>query len=79
MVHKEHCGESCVEVHFFKESGKWYATEQIDWDGLYNEPLIHDAFRIALKRQLKGRFEEMWAVCITPYHQNSHPITIKDW
>ena len=64
---------SICRVDFFKNNGKWYATEAISFDGLYDEQFIEDAFRTALTRHLKGRYQEMWAVCLEPYHRHAFP------
>jgi hypothetical protein len=75
-----------VRVDFFKESGKWYCTEAVKWpEGLYfakiasgQYNLIHDAFRKALDDHFgnKPRLKGMRAICLEPYHENSHPISI---
>jgi hypothetical protein len=65
-------------VDFWKESGKWYTTEAISFDGLYDLDFIHDAFRIALKRHFgeTPRLIGMTAICLEPYHKLSHPISL---
>jgi hypothetical protein len=70
--------ESMVRVDFFKESGKWYATEAVKWIG-YRNTLIYDAFENSLREHFKGipRYVGMWAVCLVPYHEHSCPIMIK--
>ena len=65
-----------VRVDFFKESGKWYTTEAVEWLQ-YAGCLIHDAFERSLQKHLKGRLEGMTAVCLKPYHEHSHPIMLK--
>jgi hypothetical protein len=71
--------ESSVRVDFFKEYGKWYTTEAIIWTGSYSDGLIHDEFRKSLSDHFNGskRLTGMWAVCLEPYHVNSHPLMIK--
>lgn len=68
-----------VRVDFFKPSGKWYATEAVKWIG-YLEPDIHFAFAQSLRNHFKGsnRLSYMDAVCLKPYHKNSHPIQLKE-
>ncbi len=82
---------SSVRVDFFKPSGKWYATEAVEMEAYFatrESPgaqhsagpyaLIHDAFRLALVKQLRTpdgrlRYAGMWAVCLYPYHEHAHP------
>ena len=69
-----------VRVDFFKESGKWYATEAMEWryyDG--SKYLIHDAFLHCLISQFNGHYQGMTAVCLEPYHEHSHPVMIHKW
>lgn len=65
-------------VDFFKESGKWYVTEAVSFEGLYDEPLIHEAFHKALGRHFGGkpRLQGMKAICLEPYHRHAHPIQV---
>lgn len=66
--------ENMVRVDFFKPSGKWYCTEEvafIQYDGL-----IHEAFRRSLNASVGGRLKGMTAVCLEPYHEYSHPISL---
>lgn len=67
-----------VRVDFFKESGKWYATEAIEWMH-YSKMLIHDAFIRSLQASCNGRFSGMTAVCLEPYHEHAHPIMLHKW
>jgi len=73
-------------VDFWKESGKWYTTEAVEFgpqgfDG--DAPLIHDCFREYLIKHFgKPRLVGMRATCLEPYHKNSHPISLvikEDW
>lgn len=66
-----------VRVDFFKESGKWYATEAVDMGPYYNMDFLHDAFARALWTHLEGRLDGMLAVCLQPYHKHSHPIMLR--
>lgn len=66
-------------VDFFQQSGKWCATEAIEfYSDLYNDPLIYDAFKKALIHhfKLRVRFRGMQAVCLEPYHKHSHPLSL---
>jgi hypothetical protein len=77
-----YCEEpSMVRVDFFKESGKWYTTEAIQFSR-YDESLIHNAFENSLRAALKEpsgklRLSGMWAVCLHPYHQHEHPLMMR--
>ena len=77
--------DSDVRVDFFRVSenghiGKWYTTEAVKWTGEWdsNKQLIHDAFKKSLRDHFKQRrrLGGMVAVCLEPYHEHSHPITI---
>lgn len=68
---------NCCEVLFFKPSGKWYATETVLFrEEDYAGTDIHDAFLIALIDTVKDRFIGMQAVCVKPFHEHSHPISL---
>jgi len=80
-----------VRVDFFKSSGKWYCTEAVKWTGKYrksrdktSEPCdgwdIHAQLAKSLRDHFKDtpdRLSDTDAVCLEPYHENSHPIQIK--
>lgn len=68
-----------VRVDFFKESGKWYATEQMEFIHCDKRFLIHDAFLASLNASFNGRYSGMTAVCLDPYHENAHPLMIHKW
>ena len=56
-----------IEVHFFKPSGKWYTTEDIEMECPEGLELISDAFEKALRNHFKDqphRLTEMDAVCV---------------
>ena len=65
-------------VDFFKPSGKWYATESVYFSGKHysKDTDIHTAFRNALESTLGDRYNGMQAVCLEPYHELSHPISL---
>jgi hypothetical protein len=64
-------------VDFFKPSGKWYDSDAICFEGLYDEPLIHDAFRKALANAGLLNRVGFTAVCLEPYHKYAHPIMLR--
>jgi hypothetical protein len=68
--------EHDVRVDFFREQGKWYATEQLSMVDVYNYPSIHDAVRHALDVKFGKRYDDMWAVVLDPYHRHSHPVML---
>jgi len=68
-----------VRVDFFKESGKWYATEQMEWRNYNAQFQIHDAFLWGLISQFNGRYSGMTAICLDPYHEHAHPVLIHNW
>lgn len=76
--------EQMVRVDFFKQSGKWHASEaveMIEWSG--NEILIHESLVNGLDRLEKRLgspyMRGMQVICLEPYHEYSHPICIKNW
>ena len=80
--------EGSVRVVFFRESGKWYATEAVDMTGLFRHALVDEALRTALKRHLwmpderRYRYQGMRAVCLEPYNERGYPIMLTvglDW
>lgn len=76
MTHYSENPNMC-RVDFFKESGKWYATEAIDFAsvGYALHPAV--ALEKALAKQLSGRFAGMWAVCLEPYVEHPFPVMTK--
>ncbi len=74
--------ESC-RVDFFKQSGKWYTTEAVLFNGPWKastDNLIDDVFKKALRNHFKNntdRLSDMDAICLEPYHEHSHPIQLK--
>ena len=71
--------DSMVRVDFFKDTGKWYCTEAIDFHDVYNVDDIIYACRFAIKRHVVNRLSGMTAIILEPYHENSHPIMLKEW
>lgn len=68
-----------VRVDFFKESGKWYATEQMEWTHWSGKFLIHDVFAWCLISNFNGHYHDMTAVCLKPCHEHAHPIMLHKW
>lgn len=68
-----------VRVDFFKESGKWYATEAVDMTGEYEDWNIWEALKRHFPRRDNGtfRYSGMWAVCLNPYSKHAHPVMFK--
>ena len=71
--------DSFVRVDFFKPSGKWYTTEAVKWVKSFD--MLHDEFANSLRNHFKDapdRLSDMDAICLEPYHVDSHPIQIKN-
>ena len=64
-----------VRVDFFKESGKWYTTEAVEWLDYNGE--IFAAFEASLRHHLGDRLRGMWAICVEPYHARAFPLMVK--
>lgn len=69
-----------VRVDFWKESGKWYATEAIEFRG-YNDPDLWKVLEAGLRKKLaredgRLRYAGMRATCLQPHHVHSHPISL---
>lgn len=67
--------EQC-RVDFFRPSGKWYATEQFKWLHWGRDKLIHDVFKDSLKEAFPNNYHGLQAICLQPYHELEHPISI---
>lgn len=69
---------SNVRVDFFKESGKWYMTEQLDMNAHYNDKFVQDAVADALDESRPEREPRWWrnfiVVVNEPYHHNAYPV-----
>ena len=63
-------------VDFFKPSGKWYDTCQFTWLHYSKDKPIHDVFRESLNAAFPYSYRGMQAICLEPYHENSHPLSI---
>lgn len=66
-------------VDFFKPSGKWYDTDEVQFRGSdFNNTNIFTAFQHALQdASLWDKLKKFDCVCLEPYHENTHPICIK--
>lgn len=65
-----------VRVDYFKKSGKWYETLELNMDkGWDKDLLMHDGIRKAMKEQGLSR-SEFFAVILDPYHENSYPVML---
>ena len=74
-----------VRVDYWKESGKWYMTEAVDMDNVYQVPLVQVAVEVAMndhwektrspdRRQAWNQF----TITVTePYHMNAYPVMVK--
>ena len=60
-------------VDIFKPSGKWIETRSIEFIHYYG--CIFKAFNLSIDEADIG-YLGMNAVCLEPYHSNSHPIQI---
>lgn len=71
--------EEMVRVDFFKSSGKWYTTEAVKWVGEWSsQSCIHAEFKKALRNSVGDRLGDMDAVCLEPYHENAHPLCVRN-
>lgn len=64
----------CIaEVHFFKESGKWYTTEYFGFDDSITWDRLYDSIREHYKTRYSGM-----SIVITNFgsYMNSFPIMI---
>ena len=67
-----------VRVDFWKPSGKWYATEAVEWVEYTGDHLIREVFHESLRRHFgdKPRLTGLRATCLEPYHEHGHPISL---
>ena len=73
-----------VRVDFFRESGKWYTTEDMIWDRYSNKDsdgkgieLVDETFKRCLNEQFPGQFIGMIAICLEPYHEHAFPQMVR--
>jgi hypothetical protein len=67
---------SMCRVDFFRDTGKWYATEALKLDYAAEDGPA-GALQKACREQLHGRLRGMWAVCLDPYHELPFPLMVK--
>lgn len=72
--------EATCRVDFFKESGKWYTKEAVQFPGVTYTMSPADALAYALKTHFdtNPRYLGMTAVCLQPYVANSFPVMIQN-
>jgi len=51
-----------VKVDFFRLSGKWYMTEEIEWYDLYSSPTMN--LRDSIRKSRSTKLEDFYVVCI---------------
>jgi hypothetical protein len=62
-----------VRVDYFKDSGKWYMTEEHDMSGHWDDAFVQDAVRRTLKEA--GRWlPHFTMVVLEPYHRSAFPV-----
>lgn len=66
-----------VECVIFKERGKWYCDVALDMTDVYDTLFLHEAILHCLYKQYEGKWIDMWAVVMDPYHRDSHSQMIK--
>ena len=62
-----------AEVHFFKESGKWYTTEYFEFD----DSITFDGLYDSIREHYKNRYSGM-SIVVTNFgsYRNSFPMMI---
>lgn len=75
--------DSMVRVDFFRESGKWYTTEEMKWDRWSmkladgSTELVDETFERCLNQEFGDSFRGMIAICLEPYHENAFPLMVR--
>lgn len=72
-------------MDYFKPSGKWYMTEEIDMHGLWDVPDIFAAIREALTRhwrdgrsyERRNAWQHFTIIVLEPHHKYAHPVMLK--
>ncbi len=62
-----------VDVFRSSQSGKWYQTVTLDMSKVYWETDLRVSLSRLWREQYGNMNAGMWAVCLDPYHQHSHP------
>ena len=60
-------------VDFFKESGKWYTTEALDFAAFYELDPVQSLLGALAARPEPHRCAGMFAVCLEPYTKHQFP------
>ncbi len=82
MGHYTELANSC-RVDFFRELGKWYATEVVlflsaDYDSDIFGAYYRALYKILVDEESNDiRYSGMWAVCLEPYHGHEHPLMVR--
>lgn len=66
-----------VRVDFFRASGKWYTTHELDMSQVYHYDDIVNAVSTALIEQF-GTLPKFNIVVLEPYHVHEHPVMIRN-
>ena len=66
-----------VRVDYFKASGKWYMTEEIDMSDVYDYDNILGAVTAAIVNE-RGALPPFNIVVLEPYHRHAHPVMIRN-
>jgi hypothetical protein len=73
--------EAHCRVDFFKETGKWYATEMLDFSDLsttaWKTQSPVETIKELLQKQFSNRYSGMWAVVLQPYVNLSFPVMVR--
>lgn len=67
--------DSVVRVDRFRLSGKWYDTLAVDMERFYTHYGVKEALQEAM-RAAGHNYLDWIVVCLEPYHQNSHPVSL---
>lgn len=64
-----------VRVDFFKPSGKWYMTEEVDMSDYWDTPTSSDAVEAALE-DVGRNLKHFTRVVLEPYHRFGYPVLL---
>lgn len=78
MTHYSNNPNEC-RVDFFKEHGKWYATEMVKFNSINyrNHPMYAFAFALQFHFENGIRYEGMIAICLEPYVEFQFPLMLR--
>lgn len=73
-----------VRVDFFRDTGKWYATNEMVWDRYHSTvnggfEYLQETFCRCLRQHFGEYYKGMTAVCLEPHHEHSHPVMADKW